>query len=137
MERRRTTPSLERAPDFSPSVTLDFTGFLCFFDLAPAPLCADTGLMLSGLPTGAPVVSLGSESGRKNTRQPGESWALLWIMQTVTRSTSGISAPQSRNASSLQPVLLGGVGVAQTRQRRRRKHGREPEDRPANLSIAQ
>jgi len=64
------------------------------------------GLMLSGLPATTGVTA---DSGLKNTRHPGESCDLFLIMQTVTRSTSGISALQSRNASSLQACCSSGV----------------------------
>jgi len=63
-------------------------------------LRAVTGAMLSGWPAGAAAASSGL--GLKYTRQPGESCALFLTMQAVTRSTSGISGPQSRNASPLQ-----------------------------------
>jgi hypothetical protein len=83
------------------------SGFPCFLGLraltlvlAPAGLRAVTGAMLSGWPAGAAAASSGL--GLKYTRQPGESCALFLTMQAVTRSTSGISGPQSRNASPLQ-----------------------------------
>src|ERR1700737_3671591 len=63
----------------------------------------DAGLMLRGLPE-ATGVTAGAPSGSddlKYTRQPGVSCDLFLIMQAVTRSTSGMSAPQRRNASPL------------------------------------
>jgi hypothetical protein len=64
------------------------------------------GLMLRG----APALTAGSGSdGLKYTWQPGESWSCLRTMQAVTRSTSGMSAPQRRNASSLQAACCSGV----------------------------
>jgi hypothetical protein len=74
-------------------VSAGLAGFLGFFALTG--LRAVAGLMLTGLPTGTAAASLGSGSGRKKARQPGERRDLLRIMQTVTRSTSGISAPQN------------------------------------------
>ena len=70
-------------------------GFLDFFALALTGFRAVAGLMLIGLPAGRAAASLGSGSGRKKARQPGERRDLLRIMQTVTRSTSGISGPQN------------------------------------------
>jgi hypothetical protein len=83
----------------------DFLGFLDFRGLA------DAGLMLSGFRV-VTRVTTGAASGSgalKNTRQPGESWDLFRIMQTVTRSTSGISGPHRRNASPEQACCCSGV----------------------------
>ena len=79
-------------------------GFAGFFDLCD--------FLLTAL-----VVVLGCGSCRKNTRQPGESCGRFLTMQAVTRSTSGISGPQRRNASPWHALLfLGGVSVARVRQ---------------------
>jgi hypothetical protein len=80
---------------------------LALEDLALEDLRDVTGLMAMGLPAGA--AATGSGPGRKNARQPGESCDLLRIMQAVTRSTSGISEPQSRNASPVQACCCSGV----------------------------
>jgi hypothetical protein len=77
----------------------DFPGFLDFRGLTG--FRSVTGLMLRGLPPTRLTSDSGSD-GLKNTRQSGESWDLFRIMQTVTRSTSGISELQRRNASPLQ-----------------------------------
>jgi hypothetical protein len=80
----------------SSSDFLDFFGFREF-----------SGLMLIGLPT---LTAVASASGDlKNSRQPGLSCDLFWIMQTVIRSTSGTNAPQSRIASPLQACSCSGV----------------------------
>jgi len=68
----------------------------------------DGGLMLSGRPATTGVTAA-SGPGLKNTRQPGLSCDFFLIMQTVTRSTSGISALHSRNASPLQACCSSGV----------------------------
>src|SRR5664279_456928 len=70
-------------------VAAGLTGFLGFRGLTLTGLRAAAGLMLRGLPTLTDVRSVAG-SGRKNARQPGESWDLFWIMQTVMRSTSGM-----------------------------------------------
>jgi hypothetical protein len=80
-----------------------FAGFLGLRGLALTGFREDAGLMLRGLPE-ATGVSAGAPSGSddlKYTRQPGVSCDLFLIMQAVTRSTSGMSAPQRRNASPL------------------------------------
>jgi hypothetical protein len=86
-------------------------GFLGFVDLLVlalllAPVLALTGLRdVAGLmPIGAPAGAAAASSGPglKYTRHSGESCDLFLTMQAVTRSTSGISGPQSRNASLLQ-----------------------------------
>jgi hypothetical protein len=64
-----------------------------------------TGLML----VGAPAATLGSGSGLNWARHGGESWDLLRTMQAVTRSTSGMSELQSRNASPVQACSCSGV----------------------------
>jgi len=64
------------------------------------------GLMLSGLPAATGTTS---GSGRKYARQPGLSWDCFLTMQAVTRSTSGISALHSANASPLQACSSSGV----------------------------
>jgi hypothetical protein len=64
------------------------------------------GLMLRGFPTAAGAAS---GSDLKNTLHPGLSCDLFLIMQTVTRSTSGISELQSRNASPEQACCCSAV----------------------------
>ena len=83
-------------------------GFFRLGDLALTGFFAPAGFRLSGLPAWTDVTA-GSGSGRKNTRQPGLSCDLFRTMQTVTRSTSGISVLQSRNASSEQACCSSGV----------------------------
>lgn len=83
-------------------------GFLVLRDLAPTAFREVAGLMLRGLPV-ATGVAAGSGSFLKNLRQSGLSCALFLIMQTVTRSTSGMSELQSRNASPLQACCCSGV----------------------------
>ena len=69
-------------------VAFGFADFLAFFGLALTGFRAFAGLILRGLAalTGATP----DGSGRKCARQPGLSWDLFWIMQTVMRSTSGM-----------------------------------------------
>src|ERR1035437_8792284 len=87
-----------------------FAGFLDLCGLTLTGFRSVAGLRLSGLPALTDVTSDDlSGSDRKYTRQPGESWALFLTMQTVTRSTSGISALQRRNASSLHACCSSGV----------------------------
>jgi hypothetical protein len=97
-----------RRPAAAGQVAPGVAGFLGLRGLTLPGLRDAAGLMLSGLPA-ATGVTADSGSGLKNTRHPGESCDLFLIMQTVTRSTSGISAPQSRNASSLQACCSSGV----------------------------
>jgi hypothetical protein len=85
-------------------VVLGFAGFLGLRALTGFRECV--GLMLRGLPAATGVTS---GSGLKKARQPGESWDLFLTMQTVTRSTSGISELQRRNASLLQACCCSGV----------------------------
>jgi hypothetical protein len=69
-----------------------------------------TGFRVTGrMLVGSPAAALGSGSGLNCARHPGESWDLLRAMQAVTRSTSGISALQSRNASPVQACSCSGV----------------------------
>src|SRR5882757_4960493 len=83
--------------------------FAGFFDAGLRALLA-TGLRATGLMlVGSPAATLGSGSGLNCARHPGESWDLLRTMQAVTRSTSGISGPQSRNASPVQACSCSGV----------------------------
>ena len=56
-----------------------------------------SGLMLIGLP----ATGVSSGSGLTKARHAGLSCDLFLTMQTVTRSMSGISEPQTRNASPL------------------------------------
>src|SRR6185437_1082487 len=89
-------------------------GFLCrcgdLVSLAPLTPLGATCLCACGLMfIGAPASATGSGPARKKTRQPGESSALRAIMQAVTRSTSGISELQSRNASPVQACCCSGV----------------------------
>jgi hypothetical protein len=86
---------------------LGFRGF-ALTDLALTGFREATGLMLIGLPAVAGV-TIGSGSGLKYTRQPGESWDLFLIMQAVMRSTSGTNSPQSCMASPLQACCSSGV----------------------------
>src|SRR4051812_7794036 len=74
-------------------VAAGLAGLLGFLALALALTGFRTvaGLMLIGLPAGIATASRGAGSGRKKARQPGDRRDLLRIMQTVTRSTSGIS----------------------------------------------
>jgi hypothetical protein len=81
-------------------VAAGFAGFFGLRGLALTGFREDAGLMLSGRPAATGVTS--GAGSLKNTRQPGDSCDLLRIMQAVTRSTSGISGPQSRKASPLQ-----------------------------------
>jgi len=80
-------------------VEVGLASFLCLRDFARAGLRTVTGLMRKDL-SGTAAVCLGP--GLKYTRHPGESSDFLLTMQAVTRSTSGISELQSRNASPLQ-----------------------------------
>lgn len=80
-------------------------GFLGVRSLALTPFLAFAGLMLSRFPA---ATGVGSGS-LKNARHPGVSWDLFLIMQAVMRSTSGISALQSRNASALQACCCSSV----------------------------
>ena len=84
------------------------TDFFGFFGLTLTGFRAVTGVMRTGLcaVTARPAPGSGD---LKYTRQPGLSWALFLIMQTVTRSTLGISGPQSRNASPLHACCCSGV----------------------------
>jgi hypothetical protein len=63
-------------------------GLFAFRDLA-AGLRAPTGVARAA-------------GSRKNCAQPGLNCVRFWIMQAVTRSTSGITALQSRKASPVQ-----------------------------------
>jgi hypothetical protein len=83
-------------------------GFLCFRALALAGFREDAGLMLSGRPA-ATGVTVATGSGLNWARQPGLSCDLFLAMQAVTRSTSGISAPHSRNASFVHACSCSGV----------------------------
>lgn len=65
-----------------------------------------TGLMLVGAPAAA---SSGSGPALNCARHGGESCDLLRAMHAVTRSTSGISALQSRNASPVHACSCSGV----------------------------
>ena len=69
-------------------VAFGFADFLAFFGLALTGFRAFAGLMLRGL--AALIGATLDGSGRKCARQPGLSWDLFWIMQTVMRSTSGM-----------------------------------------------
>jgi hypothetical protein len=83
-------------------------GFFGFFGLTLTGFRAATGVMRTGLRAVVTAAATGS-GDLKYTRQPGLSWALFLIMQTVTRSTSGISGPQSRNASPVHACCCSGV----------------------------
>ena len=92
-----------------PQLAAGLAGFLDLCDLALTGFREVTGRMLSGRPAATGVTVASAGSGLKNARQRGLSCDLLRIMQTVTRSTSGISGPHSRNASSLQACCSSGV----------------------------
>jgi hypothetical protein len=89
-------------------------GFFVFFGLTltglrPTGFRAAAGVMRTG---GLRATVAGAATGSgdlKYTRQPGLSSDLFLIMQTVTRSTSGIASPQSRNASPLHACCCSGV----------------------------
>ena len=83
-------------------------GFFGFFGLALTALRGVAGLRLTGL-RAATGAAIGSGSGLKNARQPGESCDFLLTMQAVTASTFGIWGPQSRNASPVQACSCSGV----------------------------
>lgn len=83
-------------------------GFLVLRDLALTDFREDAGLMLSGRPAATGAIA-DSGSGLKKARQPGDSCDLFLIMQTVMRSTSGMSALQRRNASPLHACCCSGV----------------------------
>ncbi|HEV7881432.1 hypothetical protein [Bradyrhizobium sp.] len=83
-------------------------GFLVFLGLLLTGLRAVAGVMR----TGFRAILTGAATGSgdlKNTRQPGLSWDLFLIMQTVTRSTSGIASPHSRKASGVHACCCSGV----------------------------
>jgi hypothetical protein len=84
------------------------TDFFGFFGLTLTGFRAVTGVMRTGLcaVTARPAPGSGD---LKYTRQPGLSWAFLAIMQAVTRLTSGMASPQSRNASPLHACCCSGV----------------------------
>jgi hypothetical protein len=86
-----------------------FAGFLALRGLAPTALRGVVGRMTVGRPAGLAAVALGSGSDLNCARQTGESWDFLATMQAVTRSTSGISELQSRNASPVQACSCSGV----------------------------
>jgi hypothetical protein len=93
-------------------VAAGLAGLTGFFDLAGLPLAdffAVAGLILSGLPAAAGAAMRSGSGALKNTRQPGLSWDLFLIMQTVTRSTSGMSLLHRRNASPLHACCCSGV----------------------------
>jgi hypothetical protein len=69
---------------------------------------AVTGVMRTGLRAAVTGTTTGS-GDLKYTRQPGLSWDFLAIMQAVTRSTSGMASPQSRNASGVHACCCSGV----------------------------
>jgi hypothetical protein len=83
------------------------SGFLGLRGLVLTGFCELAGLMLRGRPAAGEIS--GSASDLKWIRHPGDSWDLFLIMQAVTRSTSGMSTPQSLNASSLQACCCSGV----------------------------
>ena len=86
-----------------------FVGFLALRGLALTAFRGVAGRITVGRPTGRAEISLGPGSGLKCARQGGESWDCLATMQAVTRSTSGISALHSRNASPVQACSCSGV----------------------------
>jgi hypothetical protein len=88
-------------------VSPGLAGFLGVRGLALAPFRALAGLMLSGFPAATGVTA--DSDSLKNARHPGVSWDLFLTMQAVMRSTSGMSAPQSLNASALQACCCSSV----------------------------
>jgi hypothetical protein len=83
-------------------------GLADFFGLTWTGFRAVTGVMRTGLR----AVTAGAATGSgdlKYTRQPGLSSCFFLITQTVTRSTSGIASPQSRNASPVHACCCSGV----------------------------
>jgi hypothetical protein len=82
-------------------LALGFAGFLGLRGLALTDFREGAGLMLRGLPEATGVTTGAASGSLKYTRQPGVSCDLFLTMQAVTRSTSGISGPQRRNASLL------------------------------------
>jgi hypothetical protein len=87
-------------------VAAGLAGFLALCGFAWTGFRSVAGLILSG----RPALAEGSGSGAlKNARQGADSSALCRIMQTVTRSTSGISGPHSRNASGEHACCSSGV----------------------------
>jgi hypothetical protein len=87
-----------------------FAGFFAGFLGAGLRALLATGLRATGLMlVGSLAAALGSGSALNCARHPGESWDLLRAMQAVTRSTSGISELQSRNASPVQACSCSGV----------------------------
>jgi hypothetical protein len=110
-------------------VSPGFAGFLDLDGFALAGFRALAGLMLSGLPAAAGA-AVASGSGLKNARHTGVNCDLFLIMQAVTRSTSGISAPQAetRPGCRLAPARECRPGARQHRNRERRcKHQTEVE----------
>jgi hypothetical protein len=90
------------------------TVFFGFFGLTLTGLRALTGFRaVAGVSrTGRRAIPAGAATGSgdlKNTRQPGLSSDFLLIMQTVTRSTSGMASLQRRNASPLHACCCSGV----------------------------
>jgi hypothetical protein len=77
-------------------LTLGFAGFFALRSFAGLRAAA------TGRLAGCATVSSGSGPWRKNALQAGDSCALFRIMQTVMRSTSGISELHNRNASGVQ-----------------------------------
>src|SRR5262249_19840233 len=77
-----------------------FAGFFDLCDFALTGLRAAAGLSALAAAPGA---------GPNCARHSGESCVLLRTMQAATRSTSGISEPQSRKASPLQACCCSGV----------------------------
>jgi hypothetical protein len=84
------------------------TDFFGFFGLTVTCFRAVTGVTRTGLRATTAGAATGS-GDLKYTRQPGLRWALLAIMQAVTRLTSGIASPQSRNASPVHACCCSGV----------------------------
>jgi hypothetical protein len=90
------------------------TGFFGFFGLTLTGLRAATGFraVIGVRRTGLRANPAGAATGSgdlKNTRQPGLSSDFLLIMQTATRSTSGMASLQRRNASPVHACCCSGV----------------------------
>ena len=84
------------------------TDFFGFFGLTLTGFRTVTGVMRTGLCAGTARAATGS-GDLKYTRQQRLSSDFFLIMQAVTRSTSGMASPQSRNASGEHACCCSGV----------------------------
>jgi hypothetical protein len=96
------------APAIAGQVAAGFFGFLDFRALLLTGFREVAGRMASGRPATTGVTAA-SGPDLKNARQPGLSCDWFLTMQAVTRSTSGISALQRRNASPEHACSSSGV----------------------------